>query len=179
MNTICIIYGFAEGRYISAGMRKALRGHGFKVVKAPSEASVLLAHSGGCYMLPQSHNAKLVVLVDPPMWLDRKPLKGLPAKLRNEDRTAYWYKKTAFNLWYLASRPARWFRMGRFIKLDAINTLNAKTVVIRIKDDSFAHPEHVLARVSECEWTVCSLEGGHDDLWERPDRYVKLIDSVI
>ncbi len=178
MKKICIVYGFAEGRLVSVGMRKELARREYTVVTKPAEAEILLAHSGGCFMLPRTHNAKLILLVDPPMWLDKTPLWRLPEKLRLENRTIYWYKKTLFNLWYVLSRPAQWLRMGRLIKLDGINTGDARTVVVRNKEDSFAHPENVLARVSENEWSVCSMVGGHDDLWENPTPYVDIIERL-
>ena len=170
-----MIYGFAEGHSVSKRMRKELSAKGFTLSSDPKDADIIMAHSGGSFMLPAKHQARLVVLINPPMWLGRSPLRGLTPKVKQETKNSYWYRKSWFNFLYLFSRPASWARMSKSIKRGIFHTGDARTVIIRNRHDTFAHPEDVLACSSVSGWMVCSLDGSHDDLWEHPSPYVDLI----
>ena len=178
MKTVCLVYGFAEGPRVSAKMRRELTERGYGLVKDPGKADVIVAHSGGCFMLPPEHKARLVLLIDPPMWTGRGPLRGLPAKVRQETKDEYWYRKTALNVWYFTRRPLKWMKMGGHIRNGALNTRNARVMMIRNQEDSFTNPSDALTCVSDNGWSICSVAGGHDDLWSNPKRYVDVLQGL-
>src|SRR5688572_11114756 len=108
---VCILYGWAEGPAYGHRLRAALNQAGFEVTRQPKTADIIIAHSGGGFLLPVESKAKLVVLAGLPHWPGRHPLQSLPSKVRQEMRDLWWYRKTFLNSMYLLTRPHRWYVM--------------------------------------------------------------------
>jgi hypothetical protein len=173
---VAIIYGWAEGSWQGKRMRKLLRSQGYHITKNAKEADVIIAHSGGCYMLPEQSRAQQVILIGLPYWPDKHPLISLREKLRQELKDTWWYKKTLFNTYYLLSRPRRWVRMSRAFKQRVVPAYESCSIyLVRNEQDSFLHPQKVVEVADAHEWQLKLVDGLHDDLWLNPERYIELI----
>lgn len=62
MKTVTILHGWAGGWWHTREFTKELGRNDFEVIKDARIADVILAHSTGCYRLPEVSKAKLVVL---------------------------------------------------------------------------------------------------------------------
>lgn len=174
---VYISYGWSEGQRQGKALRRALHAAGYVVTKDAEIADVIIAHSGGCYMLPPQTKARLILMVGLPYWPDKHPVRSLQEKLRNEVRDMWWYKNTVFNMYYLFTRPARWIRMYRSWKRQMILNANNSLPVILVRNerDYFTHPTDVMDLADAKSWQLQTLPGHHDDLWVNPEPYVHII----
>ena len=92
MKAVAILHGWAGGWWHVREFTKELHKKELKVVKNSRVADIIVAHSTGCYRLPEKSEAKLVVLLGPPYWPSKSILhrllrkKGHDTKLRVRDR---------------------------------------------------------------------------------------------
>src|SRR5690349_1106305 len=113
MTKVAIIYGWSEGPWHGKKLRQEISNAGFEIIKQPEKADIIIAHSGGCFMLPQQSRAHLVLLVGLPYWPGKHPVRSLRQKIKDETKNGWWLKKTYFNAYYFLTRPRRWFMMWR------------------------------------------------------------------
>lgn len=171
-----IIYGWSEGKWQGKLLRRELNTQGFSVTSDIASADILIAHSGGCYLLPENGKANLVLLVGIPWHPTEHPLRGLMRKVQYEVKDLWWYKKTFFNIWYLLTRPLRWVRMYHAWKSKRLpSTSESIVLAVRNKNDHFMHPVDSAALATSRGWKMENLTGHHDDLWINPKPYVELI----
>ena len=173
---IAIVYGWAEGSWQGKRLRRMLRQRGHHVTRNATKADVIIAHSGGCYMLPEHSNARQIILVGLPYWPDKHPIQSLREKLRLELKDTWWYKKTLFNAYYFISRPRKWMKMAKAFKRRHVPIYESCSVsLVRNDGDTFLHPQRVAELVGNNQWQLKLLAGLHDDLWLNPGPYVELI----
>ena len=177
MTKVAIIYGWSEGPWQGKGLRQALIAASYEIINNPQEADIIIAHSGGCYMLPEKSRANLVLLVGLPYWPGRHPLESLKYKLREESKDWWWVRKTFFNTYYFFRHPLRWIKMWRawkrFIFPPPTESMNI--IVIRNELDHFMHPVKGALLATERGWHLDKVSGHHDDLWINPESYVKKV----
>lgn len=173
---VCIIYGWSEGPWQGKLLRTALHKSGFSITRRAQEADIIIAHSGGCYMLPDNSRAQLVLLVGLPYWRGKHPVRSLQEKLRSELRDMWWYKKTIFNTYYFFTRPRRWVRMWQNWSKQVLPQLdNVAVTLVRNEQDYFMHPTDSKSLADKHNWKMKTLQGLHDDIWNNPQPYVELI----
>ena len=106
--TICLLYGFGEGPWHGRQIQPALESAGFTVTTDVRAANIILAHSAGCFDVPQDVSAARVILVGPPFWPGKSPAIGFVQKGLREAvtspgrrRVGFLLRKTAWNLRYI------------------------------------------------------------------------------
>lgn len=184
--TVAIIHGFGEGWLSSGLLRAELETKGYRIIKDAKTADVIIAHSGGCFMVPPDARAKLVLLIGISYW-PKKPWFVCMAKkiwydarhFRQERTLSEWFRKTAANTLYIGNLPRNmrmwhaWKIKGTIWKLPS-----ATTVAIRNQYDVFCTPE-----LSELPFEekihFIELPGQHDDLWINPKPYVDVVKSYV
>ena len=184
--TIAIIYGFSEGKLTGRALRGELEKRGFQVIRDARKANIVIAHSGGCFMVPPDTRAKLVLLVGISYWPKRWWIISVSKKLaleiqhfRQEYTFGQWLRKFAVNAWYSANvfqniRMLRaWKFCGDIWKLPA-----ATTVAIRNHDDVFC-TDNLSSLPFQENISFLELPGQHDDLWLQPKQYVDIVQSYI
>jgi hypothetical protein len=62
---VCILYGTAEGPTHSRTLRQLLEHKGFRITEDPRTADIILAHSGGYFLIPADTRDKIILLVGP------------------------------------------------------------------------------------------------------------------
>lgn len=178
-----IIHGWAEGGWHSRKLRASLTTHGFTVTNTALQADIIIAHSAGCNLIQAGHHASIVLCINPTYWPGRSVLGRGVRKIMQDIAFVsrrrsfkWWLLKTFWNMTYLVTSPMRMLR----IKLALFrNQLPASTaislLIIRNGNDPWCTPEITRKYEPAANVSFISLPGTHDDVWERPERYVSLL----
>lgn len=183
--TIAIIHGAFEGPAISRRLTDALHQAGFVIVQDPAAADIIFAHSGGCYLVPPKNQAKLVVLAGLPYWPGRPWVIATAKKLlqdaqlrRDQHNQSYnWLRKELLHARYTSHVGAH---LRMWFKQNIRNDWNGDQpqVIIRNQHDAYCRPD-----ITELPFrgprTFISFPGGHDDCWDNPKSYVRLLQSLL
>ncbi len=178
--TVSIIYGGAEGSRTGLRLKNALLEAGYVYERNPAKADVIIAHSAGCYLVPNNIQASTTLLVGIPHWPGKSIFKGVRQKFAHDIR------------YCLSNRYRRWFLYKSFwntiyfLRFDkAVRTLKGrsqgrlwelrgKVIVVRNDDDFFCMPEFEKLPFKSTPQYV-TIEGTHDDLWINPAVYISLL----
>lgn len=174
--TYHVFYAWAEGKWQGKAMEAALKKAGF--VEAPcSDATVLIAHSVGCYLITPSEKNKVIIIIDPPYWPGKSITLRLLKKVWHDHENSsilYWFEKIFWNTVYIVTKPSINVRSFRAVHVpDPFATISERATIVRNERDFFCTPE--LAELVKNR--VVSLPGLHDDCWHNPAPYVALIQS--
>jgi len=170
---VAIIYGLAEGPWHGKRLRGALRRAGHTITTDPSEAEAIIAHSGGCYQLPDNLKASIILLVGLPYWPDKRISTSTNERFRLEPKSTWWLRKTGYNLYYSVTRPYHIVGIKRAYDRKKLPSTQATIILVRNRHDPYMHPSKrpIVAR----DWQNVDMSGHHDDLWANPTPYVKLL----
>ena len=180
MPNLCIIYGFCEGPRMAGRMLRALRQAGYHVTDDPYQADVVIAHSGGCFLVPSDLPAKQVIMIGLTYWPGKSILRALIQKNVNDfrfhrrDRNQRgWLQKFRWNLVYFWNMPRnltmlRARQRGEFWQVQRLT-------LVRNREDSFCTPDLASLPFTHRPRFV-ELPGQHDDCWLHPQRYIPVID---
>ena len=173
--TVSIVYGFAEGPWHGKKLRKSLKDSDIRLVNGVRESDVVIAHSGGCFMLPSNVKAKLIILVDPP-YLDIHPLKEVINSVFHARIHKSWFIKFPVDGYYFITRISTWIKMNNNInKLNWPTTKSARVVIVRNYLDNFSDVKTLKKLAKDKGWAFKELPGAHEDIWNSTDSYVQLI----
>jgi hypothetical protein len=182
------LYGFAEGRAIGKVLRRELRQAEYINTRFKSRADVLIAHSGGCLLIPKKNKAKLIVLVDPPFWPGKNVVKSILQKIKRDYSHHREVKnvkrlsaKTGHNGRYLLTTAPRTARMRKAHRQQRFPEpmKGQKIILIRNLHDPFCSPTIAQELPQAQHYEFQEFAGEHDDIWHYPKKYIELIDSVI
>lgn len=177
---VYIAYGWPEGKWHGKHFRESLRKAGYQNTNSLKQADIIVAHSAGCYMLPDSLTAKLILLIGIPNWPGRSLFKCTSEKVILEKKNLYWFQKTLFHILYGVSQPRRLFNAYRNHRKKYILANNAiRVLAIRNKHDTYMDASTNRKLSVERGWVYKDLEGQHDDLWQNPQPYLDLIKQNI
>jgi len=180
MSTVCILYGFGERKHVSKRFQRALKQRGHGLVDNPSDAQVIITHSGGCLLLPDKISAKQIIHIAPYYWPDKTWVSCMSRKLIDDLRThhkggelRFWARKTFWNVLY-SWNMSKNFRMLGNIRNKARWQRGDITIVARPKFDTFCTPDPK-AMPFEHAPAFVSMPGHHDDCWRDPKPYLLLV----
>jgi hypothetical protein len=175
------VYGFAEGWLTARKLRKALRKADY-AIETPSEADIIIAHSGGYLVFPNQTKAHTILYIGANTW-DRSLSTSLKQKLhfdysaaRAKNQLIRWLLHGLRNDLYIL-KPRHTFQLVRgYRKKPSQPPISARTIVVRNQHDSYCTERALLS------WrnidTFVAFEGGHDDVWNNPENYVNLLKNV-
>jgi hypothetical protein len=182
-----MIYGFAEGPWQGKRFCAELVKQGFRMVDDPREADLVIAHSGGCFLLPRPKAGQLTVLMNPPYW-PGKPLiiSSLQSLWWNAESFAkrgafsFWLKKVFWNTWYIFRYPAKSRWIVRHARRDSLRLAisQRRTAIVRSNNDVWLTPDAVRTIGEHADFTYRELPGIHDDCWLHPLPYIEVIKSI-
>lgn len=183
--TYAIVYGLAEGPYLSRKLRQLLEEAGFRPADA-KHADIIIAHSGGSFILPKHTDAKLFLHINPSYWPGKPLLRSLAQKLRYDFRLYRqrhqlhrWLATLVANAGY-ALNLSRNARMA-WLYIRARRTLNhlpdSNHIFIRSYIDSYCNPK-ALFETTNGQHNYLTLAGHHDECWREPEQYVQLLRSL-
>ena len=174
--TFYIFYAWAEGPWFGRKLSEELKKSGF--TEAPiNEATVLIAHSIGTYLVRPIRNNKIVILVGPPLWPGKSMTVRLLQKVWHDRENVsfrHWVYKLFWNTFYIITKPIISIRAIRAGHLqDPLSAAGNNSIVIQNANDVFCAPD--LSKLLKQK--VISLPGQHDDCWYNPTPYLKIIDT--
>lgn len=186
-STYAILYGMAEGPFHSRKLRQLLEEAGFQPVDDTKDADIIIAHSGGSFIVPKHTAAKLFLHINPSYWPGKSLLRSLAQKLKYDFRL--YRQRHQLNRWLatLAANIVYGLNLSRSLRMawpyfHATRTLkslsdDSKHIFIRSYIDSYCHPKALL-EATDGQHNYLTLAGHHDDCWREPEQYVQLIRSL-
>ncbi|HVS58217.1 MAG TPA: hypothetical protein VHD60_00565 [Candidatus Saccharimonadales bacterium] len=184
--TCAISYGFLGGPAHSRRLRQLLSAKGYNCTADLEHADIILAHSAGCFLIPSDAHPKLVVYVGMPLAQDKAQSAWAKANHANimaafRDKAVTKVIKITLLSWYYGLRqPRRNWNILRTIKT-ATPSLPPGAAIAFIVNRYDPWPlgdtlQQYIQSNEGRQWTFMSLPGSHDDIWERPETYVAIID---
>ena len=174
--TVAIVHGWSEGKAHSSKLKKMLRAEGFEISKNLKTADVIIAHSGGCFMMPETSSAKIVLLVGLPHNPGTRLSRSLRTKLKTDPKNKYWYKKSVLNSYYFIRHPRRHQHMYKNWKNNKLPEFeDASFIAIHNEKDPFIHSAELTKLADEKNWKLKRLSGHHDDIWSNPAPYIQIL----
>lgn len=182
--TYYIIYGFAEGPWHGQRLVHQLVQAGLRPAPQPEEADIIIAHSIGCYGVPEQCRAQNIFLVGIP-YLEGNLVHRLSHKVAGDfidymqhKRIATWLQKSFWNCVYGFQRVSTWLKLYRKWRKKLTHLPNGKQVtVVRNQADSFSEADALTLLAHKQQWQYVDFPGHHDHLWVHPEAYVSLFSS--
>lgn len=180
-----IIHGFSGGRLLSRGLRKRLEACGFHEAESIDNADIVIAHSGGFWLLNSAPKAKIIMLIAPALPKD-KPSKAYKAANLGMWKTAaqnnYLLKRSLWSLCgagYLAAQPRRNRKIVRLV-IKGDESFRppqvTQTIIIANREDPWPKSKMMQRFIDDEPWAFLSLPGSHEHFKEDPASYVAIID---
>ncbi len=176
---VCIQYGFCEGPKIGRAFESSLKSAGYALTRNMDDADIVVAHSGGCFVIPNNSDRKLMCMIGLP-YSPSKPMVvnmirkiWLDFKNHEEVRSiTWWVNKTFWNGVYFFRMPNN---MRMLLGMRSRKWQSCKNVVL------IRNTEDVMCTVATDKLPfvyapkIASLAGQHDDCWIHSDKYVDII----
>ncbi len=174
-----IAYGLCEGPRIGATFEAALKAAGFVIVRGPTGADVIVAHSGGCFVLPAAAIGTPAVFIGLPYVFHASLLKAFCANIwrgfrghASQRSTARWLYETLWNLIYAWNLRYNW-QMLRGMRSANWRAFQNVTLICN-RHDAICVPD--FKRLPLAPNTIgINIAGEHSDCWDNPAPYVALI----
>jgi hypothetical protein len=176
--TYAISYGLGGGPAHSRQLEHHLRQVDLLQASGFDQADIIIAHSGGCWLIPATAKPRLVIYIGMPLaqlqprqtWLAAKKLTT------KHSRRARRLTTMAKNVYYILRQPHRNVRMIRRAKTaQPVAFSDCSTVFIANRHDPWPKDEQIQAYLDHFDWAFINLPGAHDDIWEHPERYATVI----
>ena len=176
--TFAISYGFMEGHLHGHGLRKRLAKLGFHSSNL-LQADIIIAHSAGCWLIPEGAKPKLVIYVGMPMLMARPTRQWINVTL-----TSLMKGNVLKNLWTRTKNSyhgvtgiRRNIRIMRNPQLGEPQIFpDIQAVFIANRHDVWPSGPALEKFLNEKPWAFISLAGTHEDVWENPKEYANIID---
>lgn len=169
--TYAVVYGFAEGRRNARLLEFFLGNAGYLPADKIQSADLVIAHSGGCFLLPDDLPAQNILLVNPTLWPHKKLVVSLFEKHRTEKMR---FTARIRSIFYALVHPINNIRMFFGRKVANLPPIRQGTYIVRNHQDPYLSPL-VAQKLAEQGYSLHELPGRHDDLWIHPKPYISLI----
>lgn len=184
MKTVAFCYGWSEGPWQSRLFAKNLKEKGFTLSKKLASADVIVAHSAGCYSIPKSFKARVILLIGLPYWPYRNMGLSIVSNIavaarihHKEGEIKWWLKKLAHNAWYIFIKPSGTYNALTKLKLENLpkSSSGLNVFLVRNNHETFCHPRIMELVGLERGYKFKQLPGTHEHCWIHPELYVDLI----
>ncbi len=181
--TYSFSYGFLGGRGNSRHFRKMLTKAGYIESKNLNSANIIIAHSAGCFMIPESTSAGLILFIGMPLsqnnpWQTFK----IAGKENYKEFIRNKHILKVINIGFYAAfygitQPKRNIKIMRDAKnIPQIKKYSDATVVFIVnKKDPWPDIKNSISKLHRYNWSFVSMPGSHDNIWEYPSSYVAII----
>jgi pimeloyl-ACP methyl ester carboxylesterase len=176
--SFAISYGLGGGPLHARHLNRLLHKAGFQQTRQLKEADIIIAHSGGCWLIPKTAKPQLVIYVGMCLAQSQPFRTWLAAKalMRKQSRRARRLSTMIKNVYYNLAQPLRNINMIRQSKTARpIVFPDCPTVFISNRYDPWPRSSQTQEYLDNYDWAFISLSGSHDDIWEHPERYVAII----
>ncbi|MGB4800132.1 MAG: hypothetical protein WBP03_01275 [Candidatus Saccharimonadales bacterium] len=181
---VCLIYGITEGPWHGRAMRAAFARRGWELVANPSEADIVVAHSGGVFFIPLPRADQQLLLIDPTCTADRAgarhALRFIGWEMRHtllSREAGNFLRRMCHNLFYILVSFRRNREIVRhFYRPNITAVLRHPRLIITQSDNRAWFDEQTLQRLADSQKLhVHYIRSHHDDCWNHPDRYLDLL----
>ena len=174
LDSFAISYGFCEGPRHAKKLNSLLNHAGY-LSKPLNEADIIIAHSAGCWLIPNNIKPRLVIYVGMPLSSNYKTL--LSANRNSLREGVHHNARVKLNNAYHGLRqPIRQLKIVRnFKSAKPVFFPNSHAVFIANRHDTWPRSEKLQSYLNNHSWSFISLPGVHDDIWIHPERYVGII----
>lgn len=179
--TYTISYGFLGGPAHSRKLRRLLQAQGLKPVKQTAEPDIIIAHSAGCWLIPQASSARLVIFIGMPLAHDKPRQVYWQVNRQNILAATKGLKLIKalggiiFNIYYALTQPRRNRAIMREVRDPQPSILpQAKHVFIANRHDPWPQSKQLEDLLETRDWAFIGLPGSHNDIWEHPERYAAI-----
>jgi hypothetical protein len=177
--SFAISYGLGGGTLHARQFNRRLRQAGYHKARQLQEADIIIAHSGGCWLIPKTAQPRLVVYIGMTLAQERPSQTFLANKalMAKHSRRARRLKTMAKNTYYILRQPRRNMNMVRQAKTaKPVVFPDCPTVFIANRHDPWPKDRQIQNYLDRYDWAFINLPGAHDDIWEHPERYIAIID---
>lgn len=186
MKTAIVLVGFTEGNWHARRFERELTHRGIGIAPDVETADYIIAHSGGCYVIPPLRDSQTLMLINPTYWPGRSLFRRsltmivqLITSVRPGNRPWYHLWKTAHNTFYLVYR-ARFnllmIRQSKFYNLEQ-SVQHDHMILVRNEADPWLTPDLRTVEAQHPKLRVARLPGEHDDCWLNPEPYIRLLEE--
>jgi|GEM_PF-874519 len=181
--TYAISYGFLGGPAHSRQLREQLGKLGYGQANNVDRADILIAHSAGCWLVPPTARAKLLIFVGMPL-AEAYPHQTFKAARRENIRAFFHHfhllRGIIIGFWsfyYALAQPIRNRDIVRGAKRaeKATELKGAATVFITNRHDPWPRSDKLRSYLKTRDWAFICLPGSHNDIWEHSERYAAII----
>lgn len=180
--SFAISYGFLGGPLHSRRFRKLLHKAGYIQANSPEKADIIIAHSAGCRLLPETSKPKLLIFVGMPLTRETPYetfKKARRSNVINMIRDFNFLRMLSIgfiSFYYGMFQPRRNRAIIRGAKTPVVmNLVCSHTIFIANRDDPWPDPAQLPDYAMQHNWTFIGLTGSHDDIWEHEDHYLDII----
>lgn len=183
--SVAILYGFGEGKWHGRELEAALRSAGFAITEAAEKADIIIAHSGGMYVLPKNLTGKIVFLVAPSCGQPERSLLRTQGKKVWLDMTYFlragmgmkWLQKSLWNAAHLIGQIPKLRQLWQIHHSHqaGLPTIATTTIVIEYKNDPWSGYISAEEKAKHPSYTFITMDAPHDDIWLHPAVYVQLM----
>lgn len=180
--TFALSYGFAEGAAHGRKISRLLKQAGFEPAKSIVDADVIIAHSAGCWLMPDNARPKLILYVGMPLPLTNAQKIWLKANWLNvrsflaKGNVLKMLRIATLNTYYSLRHFRRSLDIVKGVKT-AVPTVfgSTSTVFIANQHDPWPHSARLQNYIDKEHWSFLSLSGSHNNIWQHPAYYVDII----
>lgn len=175
--TYAIVYGLFGRPAQARKLRELLEARGLRPAADIGEADILITHSAGCWLVPKTAQARLVIWNGAPL-AEKKGKTYRQANIQIYKRTPntklikFLASNTLYGFRYFRRNLAI-IRMAKYA--EPVILPEAAYVFIANRYDPWPRSRKVDTFLKNKDWAFMSLPGSHDDIWQHPDHYAPII----
>jgi hypothetical protein len=175
--TYAIVYGLAGRPSQGRKLRRLLTEAGLKSADDVATADILILHSAGCWLIPPSAKARLVIWNGAPLAEERGHAYR-HANLQIYRHASNWRIIPLFigNVYQFLRHP---FRNASIIRMAGhakpVLLPGAAYVFIANRYDPWPRSRQLDTFLESKGWTFIGLPGSHDEIWQHPEYYAPII----
>jgi hypothetical protein len=169
-------YGLTSGPAHARQLTALLKKSGY-VPTEGERAHIIIAHSAGCWLIPQTAKPKIVMYMGMPL-SQASPRHTWSRAIANNHRNevAQSLRMFLISTYYVLRQPRRNARIVRMAKSGRpVIFPEASVIFIANQHDPWPQSSQLQEYLATRDWAFISLPGSHDDIGHHPERYTAII----
>lgn len=175
--TYGIIYGLFGRPALTRKLERLLNATGLRSTQDFEHADILIAHSAGCWLVPETAKARLIILNGVPL-ADNQNKAYCQANVQIYKQASVRQLVSHFsgNIFSALRYPWRNLSIIRMAKrTETAIPPEAMCVFITNRDDPWPRSKKLDELLNNKDWAFISLPGPHNYIWHHPEHYAAII----
>jgi hypothetical protein len=169
-------FGFIGGPLHARHFKRLMRLAGYEHEIDPKKADIIIAHSAGCWLIPNGCTPKIVMYIGMPLaltWPRQTFFKARQAVSKEGNKRLGIKLK---NSYYALKLPRRNINIIRGARTrQPVILPKAVSIFIANRNDPWPVDKRLNTYLEEKAWKFINLPGSHDDLWQHSSSYIDII----